>query len=89
MRIKKGKWTREGKKRKKTKAHPGGSGTAIGVIQMDGLKTGKLGDALGGAGSVLPFFRRYVPSCTQKRHFIYWALRPQGQGLSHYESFTL
>jgi len=38
---------------------------------MDGLKTGKLGGALWGAGSLLPFFSLYLPSCTQKPHFIY------------------
>jgi hypothetical protein len=43
---------------------------------MDGRKTGKLGGALGvgGAGSLLPFFRLYLTSCTQKRHFIYFFL---------------
>jgi hypothetical protein len=41
---------------------------------MGGLKTGKLGGALGGAGSLLPFFRLYLLSHTQKRHFIYFFL---------------
>jgi hypothetical protein len=45
---------------------------------MDGLKTGKLGGALGGAGSVLPFFRLYeywVTDLTMSLyHFILFGL---------------
>jgi len=47
---------------------------------MDGLKTGKLGGALRGAPSLLPFFSLYLPSGTQKRHFISFFLCPKSGG---------
>jgi len=43
--------------------------------KMDGLNTGKLGRALGGTGSLLPFFRLYLSPCTQKPHFISFFLQ--------------
>ncbi len=48
MRIKKGKRTREGKKRKKTKAHPGGSGTAIRVHINGWPQNREIGWCVGG-----------------------------------------
>jgi hypothetical protein len=46
-----------GRKKKKQKPTQVGQGLRLGFIQMDGLKTGKLGGALGGAGSFfLSFF---------------------------------
>jgi hypothetical protein len=48
-----------------------GKGLQLGFIQVARLKTGKLGGALGAAGSLLPFLRLYLPSCTEKQHFIY------------------
>jgi len=41
-----------------------GQGLPLEFMQMDSLETGKLGGALGGAGSPLAFFRLYLPSCT-------------------------
>jgi hypothetical protein len=59
-----------GRKKKKQKPTQVGQGLQLGFIQMDGLKKGKLGGALGGAGSLLPFFSLYLLSRTQKTHFI-------------------
>jgi len=69
--IKKGRRISEGKKKNKRKAHPGASGTAIGVHTNGWSQKRKIGWCVGGdAGSALPFFRLSLPSCTQKRHFI-------------------
>ncbi len=65
----------KGRGKKKTKSHAGGSGLQLGFMQVDDLKTRKLGGALVGAGLLLPFFRLYSPSCTQKRYFIYLFLQ--------------
>jgi hypothetical protein len=59
--LKKGKGISEGKKKTKQKATQVGQGLQLGFVQMDGFR-GKLGGALGAAGSLLPFFRLYVPS---------------------------
>jgi len=71
------KWqgTREGKQKrgkKRAKAHPGASGTAIRGHINGWPQNRKVGWYVGGgAGSLLPFFRLYLPSSTQKRHFLY------------------
>jgi len=69
--LKKAGGSAKGRKKNKRKAHPGASGTAIGVHTNGWSQKRKIGWCVGGdAGSALPFFRLSLPSCTQKRHFI-------------------
>jgi hypothetical protein len=72
--LKKARGSAKGRKKTKQKPTQVGQGLQLGFIEMDGLKTGKLGGALGGAGSLLRFFTLYLLSRTQKRHFIYFFL---------------
>ncbi len=69
--IKKARGPVKGRGKKNQKPTQVGQGLQLGFIQMDGLKTGKLGGTMGAAGSLLPFFKIYLPSCNQNRHFIY------------------